>query len=80
MEYKLQKAFVNRALNLINFREFFNVTLEVVEEKIKELGFKTEFTKEPEAMEYKETLAIKEKDLRIELPEEVAAEFPESLL
>lgn len=82
LEHELHKAFAEKALNLFNFRkEFFNVTLEEVENKIHELGFSAEFTSEPEAMEYKETLAIKSKhDIEIEERETLESKFPKSLI
>lgn len=62
LEYELHKAFADKKVNMLNFRkEFFRVSLEEIESKIKELGFKAEFTSLPEAMEYKETIAILEK-------------------
>ena len=43
---------------MLNYRkEFFNVTLEEIEQKVKETGLDAEFSKIPEAMEYRETLA-----------------------
>ncbi len=82
LEYELHKAFSEKALNLFNFRkEFFNVTLEEIERKIKELGFSAEFTSEPEAMEYKETLAIKNKEnIEVVERETLESEFPQSLI
>lgn len=82
LEYELHKAFAEKALNLFNFRkEFFNVTLEEIESKIKELGFTAEFTSEPEAMEYKETIAIKNKfDIELEERGTLESKFPESLV
>lgn len=62
LENELHKAFSNKKVNMLNYRkEFFNVTLEEIEEKIYELGFKAEFTILPEAMQYRETLALLEK-------------------
>jgi len=62
LEYELHKAFTHKKVNMINHRkEFFNVTLEEIEDTIKLLGFEAEFVRLPEAMEYKETLAILEK-------------------
>ncbi|MCU7613978.1 DUF4041 domain-containing protein [Chryseobacterium sp. GMJ5] len=82
LEYELHKAFAEKALNLFNFRkEFFNVTLEEIENKIKELGFLAEFTSEPEAMEYKETIAIKNNlDIKLEERETLESKFPEFLI
>lgn len=82
LEYELHKAFADRALNLFNFRkEFFNVTLEEIEQKVKELGFKAEFSTIPEAEEFNETLAIKEKRKLSEFENEVLEEekYPDSL-
>lgn len=62
LEYELHKAFTHKKVNMINNRkEFFNVTLEEIEDTIKLLGFEAEFVRLPEAMEYRETLAILEK-------------------
>ncbi|GAB3517773.1 DUF4041 domain-containing protein [Emticicia fontis] len=62
LEYELHKAFSEKKVNMLNYRrEFFRVTLEEIEAKIKELGFDAEFTLLPEAMEYRETLALLEK-------------------
>jgi hypothetical protein len=84
LEYELHKAFSNRKVNMLNYRkEFFNVTLEEIEQKIKEIGLEAEFSKLPEAMEYRETLAILEK-LRTQVEhksveELISEEFPSSL-
>lgn len=83
LEYELHKAFADRAVNLFNFRkEFFNVTLEEIEQKIKELGFEAEFSTIPEAEEYNETLAIKEKRKLSEVENEVFEEkkYPDTIL
>jgi len=84
LEYELHKAFTDRKVNMLNYRkEFFNVTLEEIEQKIKEIGLNAEFSKIPEAMEYRETLAILEKlnsqtePLTVE--QMIAEEFPSSL-
>lgn len=84
LEYELHKAFSNKKVNMLNYRkEFFKVTLEEIEEKIKELGFEAQFTKLPEAMEYRETLNILEKidnkELIKSIDEIIAEEFPDSL-
>lgn len=61
LEYELHKAFSDRKMNMLNYRkEFFKVTLEEIEAKIKELGFEAEVTTIAEAMEYRETLALLE--------------------
>jgi len=44
---------------MINYRkEFFTVTLDEIEKKVAENGVNAEFVRLPEAMEYRETLAI----------------------
>lgn len=62
LENELHKAFTDRKVNMLNYRkEFFNVSLDEIEAKITETGLNAEFTRMPEAMEYRETLAILEK-------------------
>lgn len=85
LEYELHKAFTDKKVNMLNYRkEFFNVTLEEVEQKVKEIGLNAEFSKIPEAMQYRETLAILEKlnsqtePLTVE--QMIAEEFPSSLI
>lgn len=81
LENELHKAFSRKKVNMINGRrEFFNVTIDEIEQKIKELGLDAEFIKLPEAMEYRETLAILDK-MNNPIPHEtieelVAKEFP----
>ncbi|MNL13873.1 hypothetical protein D3C87_1347940 [compost metagenome] len=70
---------------MLNYRkEFFKVTLDEIEEAIADLGFEAELTKFPEAMEYRETLAMLEKlnnpEEVITIDELIAAEFPASLI
>lgn len=84
LEYELHKAFAHKKVNMLNYRkEFFKVTLDEIEDTIKKLGFEAEFTRLPEAMEYRETLAILEKLNRKEDPktmeELISEEFPNSL-
>lgn len=84
LENELHKAFTDRKVNMLNYRkEFFNVTLDEIEAKITETGLNAEFTRMPEAMEYRETLAILEK-LRNQAEglleeEEIGEQFPSSL-
>lgn len=61
LENALHKTFENRKLNMINQRrEFFNVTLEEIEEAIKATFDKTvDFTKLAPAEQYRESLMIK---------------------
>ena len=84
LENALHKAFANKKVNMLNYRkEFFKVTLDEIEQKAKEIGLETEFTRLPEAMEYRETLAILEKlNSTAEhktLDQIIADEFPSSL-
>lgn len=84
LENELHKAFTDRKVNMLNYRkEFFNVTLDEIEAKITETGLNAEFTRMPEAMEYRETLAILE-ELRNKAEglleeEEIGEQFPSSL-
>ena len=84
LENELHKAFTNKKVNMLNYRkEFFNVTLDEIENKVKEIGLDAEFSRLPEAMEYRETLAILEKLNSQVTPktvdEVIAEEFPRSL-
>lgn len=84
LENELHKAFANKKVNMLNYRkEFFKVTLDEIEKKTKEIGLETEFHRLPEAMEYRETLAILEKlNSTVEhktLDQVIADEFPSSL-
>lgn len=62
LENALHKAFENRKLNMVNTRrEFFNVTLDEIEEVVKQNFDKTvEFTRLAPADQYRESLKIKE--------------------
>lgn len=84
LEHELHKAFTNKKVNMLNYRkEFFNVTLDEIESKVKEIGLDSEFSRLPEAMEYRETLAILEKLNSQVIPktvdELIAEEFPSTL-
>jgi Domain of unknown function (DUF4041)/Meiotically up-regulated gene 113 len=84
LEAELHKAFAKKKVNMLNYRkEFFKVTLDEIEEKTKEIGLKAEFIKIPEAVEYRETMAILEKinstDTHKTLEQIIAEEFPTSL-
>lgn len=84
LENELHKAFTDKKVNMLNYRkEFFNVSLEEIENKITELGFEAEFTILPEAMQYRETIAMLEKmnsqeDIKT-IEEKIAEEYPSSL-
>ena len=65
LENELHKAFANKKLNMFNYRkEFFKITLEEIEEKVKELNLNVEFIKIPEAMQFRETQNMIEKKLQ----------------
>lgn len=84
LEKELHRAFDDKKVNMLNYRkEFFNVTLDEIENQIKETGIEAEFTKLPEAIEYRETLAIIQKmnepDSQKTVEQEIEDEFPSSL-
>lgn len=84
LENELHKAFTHKKVNMLNYRkEFFNVTLDEIEQKIKDIGLDAEFSRLPEAMEYRETMAIIEKlnsQIAPKTVEEIIAEeFPSTL-
>lgn len=59
LENELHKAFADKKLNMLNYRkEFFKISLEEIESKIKDLNIDVEFIKIPEAMQYRETQNI----------------------
>lgn len=62
LENALHKAFEDKKVNMINTRrEFFNVTLEEIEEVVKNNFDKTvEFVEIPEAEQYRQSIKIKE--------------------
>lgn len=85
LENQLHREFADKKVNMLNYRkEFFKVTLEDIETKLKELDIEAEFIKIPEAMEYRETKAILEKlnnpEKHISIEEEIAEIFPNSLI
>ena len=84
LENELHNAFANKKVNMLNYRkEFFKVTLDEIEQKTKEIGLNAEFSRLPEAMEYRETMAILEKlNSQVEhktVEQIIAEEFPSSL-
>ena len=66
----------------MNFIKHFQISLEEIEKKINELGFEAEFTILPEAMQYRETLALLEKMNSTEqiktIEDLIAEEYPTS--
>ena len=84
LEKELHRKFEEKKVNMLNYRkEFFNVTLDEIEEKITEIGIEAEFRKFPEAIEYRETLALLEKIKNTEktqtIEEKIESEFPINL-
>ena len=80
LESKLQNHFYQKRVNLINNRkEFYNVTLVELEDFAKKNNMNIELIKIAEAREYRETLALREKD-RNKVIVETQAKFPETLM
>ena len=60
LEKNLHSIFNNVRVNMVNGRkEFFNVSLDLVEQEVHNLGEKIEFTKIAAAREYRESLSMK---------------------
>ena len=57
LEKELHRKFEEKKVNMLNYRkEFFNVTLDEIEEKITEIGIEAEFRKFPEKVHHYEYL------------------------
>lgn len=75
LENELHKAFNIYRLNHVNRRrEYFKISLEEIEKVVRKNHGEIEFVKEPEAKEYRESLAIIEKMNR--KPKEQKVKFP----
>ena len=62
LESKMQEHFRHRQVNLVNDRkEFFNVTIDEIEEFVRKNGLKITLTRIAEAQEYRETVALRSK-------------------
>jgi len=60
LECEIQDRFADRCVNLVNTkREFFNVTIDELDNFAKEKGLTMHFTRLAEAREFRETLAAK---------------------
>ena len=60
LEKNLHSIFNDARVNMVNGRkEFFNVSLDAVEQEVQKLGEKIEFTKIAEAREYRESITMK---------------------
>lgn len=88
LEKELHRAFDDKKVNMLNYRkEFFNVSLEEIEEQLNDIGIEAEFSRLPEAIEYRETLAILEKmksqetkqSIEETIETEIENEFPSSI-
>lgn len=80
LENKLHKAFEHKRTNLINSRkEFFNVTLEEIEQVVHDNDASIEFTKIAEAKDYRESVAIRKKAQEYVPKIETNNSFPEAL-
>lgn len=75
LEATIQREFADKRLNLVNYRkEFFNVTLEEIKEKVWELEPEVEFIDDIEAREFKESLSLR-KSTSSELTSDMPAEI-----
>ena len=80
LEKLLHKEFDEKRVNLINQRkEFFRVSLDDVEEIVKNNNGTVEFTKLAEAKEYRETLNLLAENNAQNMDELVEEQFPSSL-
>jgi hypothetical protein len=81
LESKLQKHFESKQVNLVNERkEFFNVTIDEIEEFAKANNLAVTITKLAEAKEYRETLALRQQALQQGAPLKEPSPFPETLI
>ena len=78
LESKLHNVFANERVNMTNYRrEFFNGSLDRIEEEAKKLGAKVEFTKLAEAEEYRESQILKKQINQQTTPN--IKEFPDTI-
>lgn len=76
----LHKSFNLKRVNMVNNRkEFYNVSLEDIENVVKETNSEIKFIKLPEAREFRETYAILNKSEE-QIEEKKKYDFPNSLL
>jgi len=82
LENTLHRTFNERRVNMINYRkEFFNVSLEEIEEAIKSnTGAEFHLTKVAEAKEYRETLSILHTPAQEQKQEPLVAAYPADIL
>nr|WP_218059013.1 DUF4041 domain-containing protein [Orenia metallireducens] len=81
LERKLHKKLEAYQVNLVNSRkEFFNVSLEKIEDIVSKINPEIEFVKIPEAQEYRESIAIRnERKNKKELEQKIKEKFPAAL-
>lgn len=81
LEGKLHELFEGKRVNLINERkEFFNVTIDELEEFARTNGLSITITKLAEAKEYRETLALRKQSETRESSAEESSQFPDTLI
>ncbi len=80
LENNLHKIFDSKRVNLVNTRkEFFNITLDEIKEKVLEIAPNVQFIKTAEARDYRESKAIlKQKEIEESKNEEVST-FPNAI-
>ena len=79
LESALHKVFDGKRVNLVNRRkEYFRVELEEIEREVKKMDDSVEFIKISEAIEYNQTLAILNEQLKIE-SKDLNSQFPDSI-
>jgi len=79
LESELHCEFDRHRVNLVNTRkEFFAVSLDEIEMKVKQRHAEIEFTKLAEAREFRETLALRERG-EVTLEKEIEGRFPTEL-
>lgn len=80
LETTLHKAFEMNRVNLVNNRkEFFNVSLDEIEKKVKTILPEVEFIVRSEARQYQESKAIREQKKQRRSKTDVQNSFPDSL-
>ncbi len=85
LENELHKAFSAKKINMLNQRkEFFKVSIDEIESKIKELGLEVNFNKNFDAIQYRQTIALIESlnSLKVSksIEEIIKEHYPENLI
>ena len=80
LEKILHKVFDKQRVNLVNSRkEFFRVSLQEIEKEVKKISPEIEFIETIEARDYKESLAIRDKNNNMNSIDTLQKEFPNEL-